>query len=725
MKSAASLLAAAMIAPAFAQPLTRTAFAPGLEDPMAIAIAPDGDIYFTQLRGKLQRLRPSTGGVFEVGQIPVEHLKITDRNSPYAREDGLQGLALDPDFAKNGRIYLYYSAADKMLNRLSRFTIKDGKLDMASEKMLIEIPTQRENKVCHHGGGVEFGPDGLLYLSLGDNTNPFESEGSNPIDEREGHEYANSQRSAGNSNDLRGKILRIKPTEDGYEIPAGNLFPPGTPKTRPEIYVMGCRNPFRFSIDSRKNVLYWGEVGPDAAKDTARGPMGYDEVNQAKKAGFYGWPFIIANNQPYARYDFETKTIGEKFDPATPKNTSRLNTGITDLPPAVPAFIWYPYGESKEFPVMEKGGRNAMAGPVFYYEPNRQYNILAKEDDHTLLTYEWMRGKIYKAKLGAEEKLESLTVLADGFTHPMDLEMAKDGSLWLLEYGSDWWFNKNGRILHLTPETSNKAPAIEIEKTADRSFKVKSASDPEGDKVTVTWWITLGHDEKTLGTGSEAIIAEADAAATEIRAVATDGKGGSTVARISLVKKEELPQLTLDFGAKPETLAFGQALNFKVKSNGKPTAQDTTIRARYIAPTGHDSGGVQFSEDVEKLVTAKLCLACHQVQQPSVGPNYLAVSLRYRDHADAAEALKAKIKNGGGGAWGEVPMPPQIAVTDEEFEKIIPAILHLADGISEVKGLEGTLKLSQKPESAAAGGAWEISAEAPGFSPFKLRVPAQ
>jgi hypothetical protein len=70
-------------------------------------------------------------------------------------------------------------------------------------------------------------------------------------------------------------------------------------------------------------------------------------------------------------------------------------------------------------------------------------------------------------------------------------------------------------------------------------------------------------------------------------------------------------------------------------------------------------------------------------------------------------------------------MPPQVAVTDEEFAKIIPAILHLADGISEAKGLEGTLKLSQKPEAAAAGGAWEISAEAQGFSPFKLRVPAQ
>ncbi len=722
MKSAIAL-SLAILGSAAAQPLIRDVIATDLEDPMALAVAPDGDIYVTEREGKLLRVRPSTGGIFEVGKVPVEHLKITDRNSPYAREDGLQGLALDPNFATNKRIYLYYSAHDKSLNRLSRFTIKDGTLDMASEIMILEVPTQRDNKVCHHGGGVEFGPDGLLYLSLGDNTNPFESDGSNPVDEREGHEYANAQRSAGNSNDLRGKILRIRMKEDGsYEIPAGNLFKPGTPKTRPEIYVMGCRNPFRFSIDSKNSTLYWGEVGPDAGKDTNRGPMGYDEVNQAKKAGFYGWPFIIADNKPYNRYDFATKTVGEAFDPAAPKNTSRLNTGITDLPPAQPAFIWYPYSESKEFPVMEKGGRNAMAGPIYYYDSSRKHNILGKEGDHTLLTYEWMRGKIYKAKLGAEEKLESLTVLADGFTHPMDLEMDKDGGLWLLEYGNEWWFNTKGRVLHLTPESGNKAPKIEIEKTGDKTFKVKSATDPENDKVTVTWWLTTGADEIKLGTGSEATLT---AEGTEVRAVASDGKGNSSVARISLVKKEAVPQLTLEFNDKPKALGFGQEVGFKIKSSKAPDAKETVVRARYIPPTGHDSGGPAFDPELEKLVTSRLCLACHQVAVPSVGPNYVNVSLKYRDQADAAAYLKGKLKTGSTGVWGEVPMPPQIAVTETEAEQIVNAILHLSDGISETKGTEGNLKLSKKPDSAAPGGAWEISAEASGYLPFKTRLPAQ
>ncbi|HAI38129.1 MAG TPA: hypothetical protein DCM40_08410, partial [Maribacter sp.] len=115
-----------------------------------------------------------------------------------------------------------------------------------------------------------------------------------------------AQKSAGNTNDLRGKILRIKPEADGtYSIPKGNLFAEGTPKTRPEIYVMGNRNPYRISIDSKTGFLYWGEIGPDANGDSLNlGPKGYDEINQAQSAGNFGWPYLIADNQPYHTRDY-------------------------------------------------------------------------------------------------------------------------------------------------------------------------------------------------------------------------------------------------------------------------------------------------------------------------------------------------------------------------------------------------------------------------------------
>ena len=709
----------ALIASAPAAEIEKTYIADHFNDPMELAIAQDGDIYVIEREGKLVRIRPSTGGVFEVGQLPVSALRIADKDSPWAREDGLLGIALDPKFAQNQRLYLYYSHPDKMLNRLSRFVMKDGLLDLGSEKTLLDIPIERRDRVCHHGGAVQFGPDGLLYLSTGDNTTPFESDGFAPLDDREGREHANAMRSAGNTNDLRGKILRIRLTEDGYEIPAGNLFRPGTPKTRPEIYVMGCRNPFRISIDPKTKVVYWGEVGPDAQDSTEKGPRGHDEVNQAKGPGNFGWPFVIADNKPYPIVDFETGMPGKMTDPKAPENPSVSNTGLTKLPPAQPAMIWYPYAKSDEFPVMGEGGRNAMAGPVFYYDARRKYNLLDRADDHTLLTYEWMRGKVYKAKLGRDEKLESLEVLTGDINHPMDMEMADDGTVWVLEYGSEWWFGSDGRVLRLRPDDGNQPPVISVSHEGDTY--TAEASDPEGKPVKVDWWLTEGADEKKLGSGLSIKHREGG---SELRAVATDVKGEVSVARVSLVQEVAEPALTLELPQDAGRPGFGDELSFKITGAADPSK--LVVRARYIPPTGHDSGGAQFSPGNAELITSKQCLACHQIDKTVVGPAYLDVAMRYHADPDALAKLITKLKAGGAGAWGEIPMPPQAAVSDEEADTIVKAILGLAEGMAESRGVDsGKLKLSSAPRGVGSGGAWEISAEAPGFTAARTRIPAK
>jgi glucose/arabinose dehydrogenase len=113
------------------------------------------------------------------------------------------------------------------------------------------------------------------------------------------------------------RSFAIKVKDDAtYEIPDGNLFPKGTDKARPEIYVMGNRNPYRISVDQKTSYLYWGEVGPDAANDSmdTRGPRGYDEVNQARKAGFFGWPLFVGNNYAYHQFDYATGISGPAYD---------------------------------------------------------------------------------------------------------------------------------------------------------------------------------------------------------------------------------------------------------------------------------------------------------------------------------------------------------------------------------------------------------------------------
>ena len=152
-------LTIAMASAVCGAPLAKLTLATGLRDPMEVAISPDGDLFVVEREGRVLRINPGTGGLFEIGNIAVHAVRETEPESNYGREDGLLGIALDPQFSKNGRIFIYYSAADVLANRLSRFTIKNGKLDPASELKLLEVPTQRANKVCHQGGSVKFGPD--------------------------------------------------------------------------------------------------------------------------------------------------------------------------------------------------------------------------------------------------------------------------------------------------------------------------------------------------------------------------------------------------------------------------------------------------------------------------------------------------------------------------------------------------------------------------------------
>ncbi len=416
-------------------------------EPTEMTILPNLDILIAQRRGELLLYKQSDTSISQVGLLNVYHK--TKVNKDVNAEEGFMGLKADPDFAKNNFVYIFYAPIDTSVNRLSRFVFKDNKLDMASEKVILQFYSQREI-CCHTGGSIAFGKDKTLFLSTGDNTTPFDEPGQKfvhngygPLDDRPGHLQYDGARSAGNTNDLRGKILRITINDDGtYSIPDGNLFAKGQEKTRPEIYVMGDRNPYRISVDQETGFLYWGEVGPDASRDTAtRGPRGYDEVNQARKAGFFGWPFFVGNNYAYKKYDYNTGESGEPYDPAHPVNNSRNNTGIKNLPPATPPLVYYPYALSPEFPQVGSGGRNAMAGPVYHVKDAK---VMPEYYDKKFFMYDWIRGWIKAVTLlpnGDLDKMEPF-MGSTKFSAPIDMEVGPDGKIYVLEYGSGW-FSKN------------------------------------------------------------------------------------------------------------------------------------------------------------------------------------------------------------------------------------------------------------------------------------------
>ena len=420
-------------------------------EPTEMTILPNLDILVVQRRGEILLYKNDTKKIQQAGFLNV-YWK-TKIDTTVNAEEGLLGVCKDPEFAKNNWVYIFYSPADTSVNRLSRFTLKDDKIDISSEKIVLQFYSQREI-CCHTGGSIAFGPGNLLYLSTGDNSTPFDApkqpianHGFAPLDNRTGFEKYDARRSASNSNDLRGKVVRIKINDDGtYNIPDGNLFEKDQPHTRPEIYAMGTRNAYRLSVDQKTSFVYWGDVGPDSDKDSldTRGPKGYDEINQARKAGYFGWPLFVGNNFPYRAYDYNTGKSGPAFDTSKPINNSKNNTGIKELPPVAPAFIWYPYGKNTDFPQMGTGGRTAMAGPVYYSDLFPGKKGLPDYYNGKLFIYEWMRNFIRAITLepnGDFSKMEPFmehTKLAA----PVDMELGPDGKLYILEYGLGW-FSKN------------------------------------------------------------------------------------------------------------------------------------------------------------------------------------------------------------------------------------------------------------------------------------------
>ncbi|MDG0995021.1 MAG: PQQ-dependent sugar dehydrogenase [Akkermansiaceae bacterium] len=437
--------------------------AEGFIDPQEMVMLPDGRILICQRTGNLRVWTPGSDKLTEGGSLNVE---VAGKN--YARECGFIGITADPDFAKNNWLYCYYSLKNKSSHRLSRFTFKDGKLDLASEKTLLEVPTERKDSTCHEGGSLAFGPDGLLYLSTGDNTNPF-SKPATPIEEHK--KELDAQRSSSNSNDLRGKVLRIRVTPEGkVEIPKGNLFPPGTPKTRPEIYTMGLRNPYRITLNQKTGTLYWSEVAPD------KKPTG-EEINQAKTAGYYGWPYVITDTKVF------NDLKGKAFDPKNLKNTSKNNTGITKLP--VPREPLHFYNRSCSIIGEVYHMSNASGAFPAYY-------------DNCLLFADWNRSWFKFIRLDKEENKVAVEDFKVNFKFrkPIDI-FFNQGALYVIEYGTGWYNVTNGRLLKISYSEKHNQQA---DASADPRIAGMDAKMPGTTAMQKTTCLSCHHaQDKVIG----------------------------------------------------------------------------------------------------------------------------------------------------------------------------------------------------------------------------------
>ena len=243
---AASVLAPAAAAATLPAGFTEALVASGLQRPTAMALAPDGRVFVCEQSG---RLRVISGGSL----LPTPFVTLT---VSAAGERGLLGVAFDPDFDANQFVYVYYTATSPTIhNRVSRFTASGNVAVAGSEVVILELETL-SSATNHNGGAIHFGPDGTLFVAVGENAN------------------RNNAQTLGNR---LGKILRIN--ADGT-IPSDNPFYTTAVGVNRSIWALGLRNPFTFAFQPASGTMFVNDVGE----------FTWEEINLGVPGANYGWP---------------------------------------------------------------------------------------------------------------------------------------------------------------------------------------------------------------------------------------------------------------------------------------------------------------------------------------------------------------------------------------------------------------------------------------------------
>ncbi len=702
---------------------TKTVLANDLNEPMEIAATKSGLVYIVERSGNFYAYKPVDNSTKLVHRFKV----LPDTKTGFG--NGLLGMTIDPDFETNKFVYFFYSPDSLPAHQnISRFTmIKEDSIDLTSEKVIIKVPIDLEVS-AHTGGSLAWDKNKNLFISTGDNTVPFESNGYAPLDERKGRKIYDAQRSAGNANDLRGKVLRIHPNADGsYSIPDGNLFAKGTAGTLPEIFTMGCRNPYRIAVNSATSTVYWGEVGPDAGEDSKYDPRGYDEFNQAKKPGNYGWPYFVGDSKAYHDSDFATKQIGALYTAEGLVNNSPNNTGIKNLPAPTKAMIWYPYGVSDEFPELNQGGRTAIAGDYYHYNKAaaKKTSIPAYYDD-VLFVMDWMRNWIYAVRFDANEnykRMEAFMPMTGDFRRPIDMDITPEGVMYVLEYGSVYGADNNdARLVRVDYNDGNRAPVAQIE--ADDSiglapFTVKFNSsktiDNDEDDVLKYEWRFEGRKVGSSEANPTYIFKNKGVYTVTLKV--TDPSGLSSIDTLQIKAGNTVPQVVINATGNSSFYFRDAQLDYNVSVTDKEEAAIDTnkiqVKLEYVPKDAGSyktvNGNGTWVMPGKLLIQSNDCKACHTMDQTIVGPSFTAIAERYKNRSAEIPRIASKIISGGAGAWGNHYMNAHPQLSKDDAATIVKYILSLTQQ-QHTDSLPARATIALKPPAGAAGGTWALTA---------------
>lgn len=459
---------------------------PSLSEPLKLATAlrDDGkvDVYFIERHGKVKRWNGGDNTVTTLAELDTwtDSKDKVDSTGPDA-ETGIVGMALDPDFKNNHRIYLRYDPWSESVYRISRFEVKGDSMPLATEKVILEIPYVREHThlqaIVLGGAGMAFDAEGNLLIPIGANTELSPSV-------NEAYRDFSAEYTSSNLHSLRGSIVRIHPDDSprGYAIPKGNFGEywsawfqgqgkgglaaeyADTSKVRPEIFIKGVRNPYTISVDPVRGWVSWGEFGPNRL-----GAARIEEMNIATHPVYGGYPywagkhfFLLDGKQPWA---------GSGLDPKTPVNTSKWNEGPKELPPSdTPRYAYSAY-LNNGFLV----GNHPIAGPLYHYDPASPSAVkLPPHFDKAWFMAERKSNSVRVLQLDPTGSyvIDSATVSTpQELNRPLDLQQGVDGALYVVDYGDGWHANGSGVHIGRIEYTGSCRPVAQSALRADAARK--------------------------------------------------------------------------------------------------------------------------------------------------------------------------------------------------------------------------------------------------------------
>ncbi|HET8757167.1 MAG TPA: PKD domain-containing protein, partial [Solirubrobacteraceae bacterium] len=440
--------------------------------------------------------------------------------------------------------------------------------------------------------------------------------------------FNDARRSSTNTNDLRGKLLRIK-VKDGdiseseensfggsYGVPAGNLFAPGTAKTRPEIYAMGFRNPFRVQVDE-DGVAYIADYSPDSQSPTGlRAAQGTGRIEIVRKPSNYGWPMCYKTDLPMYKWDFNTQTtLGETYECDNPnhgpENTSRWNTGLTDGgPPITNPDVWYSYRDDLWgtpcinnynvavpvqgscpllFPELRSPNSNSVGPHLLlkydYEEDNPSTTKFPPYFDDAVFFGEWTRDYLREIRIDSANGVLKINdtlscggvgaarALAFGFEcdGPMDAQFGDDGNLYLLTYGNGFFVQSaQAGMYRWSYVKGQRAPNAVM--TADRTdgpapltvqYSSEGTRDPDpGDALSFEW--DFDGDGTVDSTDPNASHTYTQVGVYTARLVVSDPAGNSDVKTLTITVGNTTPTVTVNTPVDGDFFEWGQNVPYTV-----------------------------------------------------------------------------------------------------------------------------------------------------------------